>query len=343
MPRPHFLNCACQAGNFYCTWLDDRSNQTGSDIYIQRFDLAGNVYFDSLGLPVSTAQFDDAHWIERNSLQILPDGTGGAITAWTYLDLIYNGYSLLKAQRISSSGHIYWENNGKRLAGYFSSLSELGLYKMGGLFWVVSQGSTPRRYQQFDINGNTVYADTGRAFLNNIYASAMNQNKLYTMAAIDGAFRGSKRDTVWNEQWPNVPYIHTTWDDNANILPDGFGGMYVTMSDQRDWPTDWVILQRIYPNGHVGGDTLDVGITEDNPHLPENYLSLKAYPNPFNSNTTITISGIDNAEISIFDITGRQIVLLHAENGKAVWDASGYSSGYILHVYKANLKPNPLS
>ncbi len=56
-------------------------------------------------------------------------------------------------------------------------------------------------------------------------------------------------------------------------------------------------------------------------------ISMSAYPNPFNSATTITLSGNENAEIEIYDITGRIITSLHAPHGRALWDASGVSSG----------------
>jgi hypothetical protein len=56
-------------------------------------------------------------------------------------------------------------------------------------------------------------------------------------------------------------------------------------------------------------------------------ISLSAYPNPFNSATTITLLGFENAEIEIYDITGRLITTLHTFGGQALWDASAYSSG----------------
>jgi hypothetical protein len=56
-------------------------------------------------------------------------------------------------------------------------------------------------------------------------------------------------------------------------------------------------------------------------------LTLSAYPNPFNSATTITLSGAEQAEIGIYDIAGRLITTLHTVGGQALWDASGYSSG----------------
>jgi hypothetical protein len=61
--------------------------------------------------------------------------------------------------------------------------------------------------------------------------------------------------------------------------------------------------------------------------LPAQIELFTAYPNPFNSATTICISDNRPAEIEIYDITGRKITTLNATHGRAVWDASGVSSG----------------
>ena len=52
-------------------------------------------------------------------------------------------------------------------------------------------------------------------------------------------------------------------------------------------------------------------------------LTISAYPNPFNSFTTITLSGTEGGDvrIRIIDITGRLVRTLFAKEGKAVWDA----------------------
>jgi hypothetical protein len=55
--------------------------------------------------------------------------------------------------------------------------------------------------------------------------------------------------------------------------------------------------------------------------------SFYAYPNPFNSTTTITLGAFGDADIQIFDISGRLISSLITENGHKVWDASKFSSG----------------
>jgi hypothetical protein len=72
-------------------------------------------------------------------------------------------------------------------------------------------------------------------------------------------------------------------------------------------------------------DPEPIGIDEEE-NLPDK-VGLTAYPNPFNSATTITVDGGEDATIEIFDIAGRRVAALHAENGKAVWQARGLGSG----------------
>jgi hypothetical protein len=71
---------------------------------------------------------------------------------------------------------------------------------------------------------------------------------------------------------------------------------------------------------------IDTG-TDERPNIIPRMSSISAYPNPFNSNTTISLNYNDTAPISIYDITGRLITILHAEKGKAVWEAKGIASG----------------
>jgi hypothetical protein len=62
-----------------------------------------------------------------------------------------------------------------------------------------------------------------------------------------------------------------------------------------------------------------VGIEEDGEQLPEE-ISISAYPNPFNSDLSITLKGLDGSwfSLTIYDISGRVVKKLKARNGKGV-------------------------
>jgi hypothetical protein len=114
-------------------------------------------------------------------------------------------------------------------------------------------------------------------------------------------------------------------------VSDMLGGSIFIWQYTEGYP---VYANRVYSNGWVVHDT--TGIDRDDEQLPE-AISMSNYPNPFNSSTLLTIKGINKAEITIFDITGRRVATLHAENGQVLWNAEGHSSG----VYFARVKePN---
>jgi hypothetical protein len=90
--------------------------------------------------------------------------------------------------------------------------------------------------------------------------------------------------------------------------------------------------------GAYGGATNITGLENDGfPETPAYLLILECYPNPFNSSATLSLNKIIDAEIAIFDITGRRVATLHAENGRAIWDSGGHSSG----VYFASILGEP--
>jgi len=74
-------------------------------------------------------------------------------------------------------------------------------------------------------------------------------------------------------------------------------------------------------------DTTMVGISHEGIVLPEG-VSLFAYPNPFNANVILSLSGFDgNAEISIYDIAGRLVRRLNAGSGRVIWDGTAEGGG----------------
>jgi len=80
--------------------------------------------------------------------------------------------------------------------------------------------------------------------------------------------------------------------------------------------------------------------TEDDQDLPEAYMLLGNYPNPFNPVTTFrfALPQPDHIRIGVYDILGRQVATLAdgvypAGRHSVRWDASGFVSGlYFVHM-----------
>jgi hypothetical protein len=105
-----------------------------------------------------------------------------------------------------------------------------------------------------------------------------------------------------------------SWSPDLALMP---GQVHVVWDDRR-LPDYGIYYSRFQ---------VDDVINDDNPIFSPTKVSLTAYPNPFNSATTITLSGAEQAEIDIYDISGRLITTLHTIGSQAHWDASPYSSG----------------
>ena len=96
---------------------------------------------------------------------------------------------------------------------------------------------------------------------------------------------------------------------------------------------------------------LQTKISDGTVNLPESYLSVTNYPNPFNSTTIITLNYSEGGEVSIriYNITGRLIRELEEiskEGGeiKAAWDAKDNSGKEVSSgVYFARVKSDNYS
>jgi hypothetical protein len=142
-------------------------------------------------------------------------------------------------------------------------------------------------------------------------------------------------DTIW-AAWNNVGSAQialskstdmgSTWSHYEGIthgasapwLSYDRGRLHMVWSDRRppNYDED-IFYKRFDPEPDAIVDDISLPTTS----------ILSAYPNPFNSATTITLTGAEQAEIGIYDIAGRLITTLHTVGGQVLWDASGYSSG----------------
>jgi len=199
-------------------------------------------------------------------------------------------------------------------------------------------------------------------------------NRIYVSNQFEGIYKSTDAGLNWININGNLPWVHSYFDyivisgicinpyDPQNIFViDATFGVYQTNDGGQNWEpfnagldtTFWGIAMEFFP-----GDTTRLFLAaydrsvwsihrtipdaiDDDAPVPRT-IALSSYPNPFNSNTIISYSGIIGGEISIYDITGqlvRTINLEPGQDGKVTWDG-GNQSGERLSsgVYFARAK-----
>jgi len=96
--------CASGPGKAIIVWRDERNETTGSDIYAQRVNIHGEVFWAKDGVVVCNAPEN------QHNPSVVKDGQGGVIIAWA--DSRSDTVTAIYAQRIDSSGTFLWTDNG---------------------------------------------------------------------------------------------------------------------------------------------------------------------------------------------------------------------------------------
>ena len=109
------------AGGAVFGWCDDR-NPVDWDIYSQRVDSGGIAQWQSNGLPICTAIGD------QFTIQVVGDGTGGAIFSWTDYR---TGESDIYAQWVNAGGTPQWSVDGISICAASGSQGEPEWYRIG--------------------------------------------------------------------------------------------------------------------------------------------------------------------------------------------------------------------
>ncbi|MBL7129599.1 MAG: T9SS type A sorting domain-containing protein, partial [Ignavibacteria bacterium] len=104
------------------------------------------------------------------------------------------------------------------------------------------------------------------------------------------------------------------------------------------------LAQQMFTRIKISRDSINVSFKNISNEIPGMFELFQNYPNPFNPSTTImfAISEQSNVTLKIFDINGREIVILVNNETVSIgikeinFDASGLSSGIYLYTIKAN-------
>ena len=344
--------CRSSDSTFITIWVDWRdSHDYDSDIYMQSFDLEGNVLWATNGVPA-------VHWIEHQGYldrghDVVADGQGGAVVVWVDHRLDYIGYPVLFADRFSAQGESMWQANGKQL-GFEDSNRAIGcqVCRMGHGFLFVWLGSLVGFEATYTNEfGDFIWEDTVQVLdshpaAGNLVMADSDSLLVYVSSSQEGGMHkfGSKVDITGNQYWPNEPFLEN-FPDLIQVALDGQGGMIAAW---KNLETSDIEISRIYADGHVGGDTNTV--VEENPDLsiPGEFTLFQNYPNPFNGQTVLEYYSASATPMTfqVFDILGREaycatIVRNHIGTNILMLDLGHLHSGiYIARIKNFNSRSN---
>jgi hypothetical protein len=302
----------CRASNstFITCWKDDRDlHNWESDIYIQSFDLAGNILWNSDGIPAVHHPDDQGNlWYGHD---IVEDNHGGAVVVW--IDSRHHGYyRVLYADRFSPGGQSLWRLNGVKLGDeHIDEAVASQIFRVNTNFiflWLLNDFSI----SYYNINGIPLWG--GVVSLDTLGPAAYDLTIMepegvfkYVAHPRGGDFRfvGWKTNMQGNQYWPDGPLITYSELQRELILTDGYGGMIALWSQ-----SGAVKITRIYEDGHTGGDTTTAIYSNEMKKLPNRITLLQNYPNPFNGYTTISYYLYQQTDVlmEVFDILGRKIL-----------------------------------
>jgi hypothetical protein len=295
--------CTDGAGGVIVTW-QDRRNSASADVYAQRMSADGSPLWTPNGVPICTAAG------EQENLFITEDHEGGAIIAWD-------------EQRGSTGFDVYAEK--------INSLGTL-LWMPDGVSVTVATGDQtfPRVFA--DSSGSVVIAwfDTrggdGDIYAQHEYPDGMLPIRLGSFLCTD--WGGGSVRIAWETLSEIGTYgfnVQRSTDDRLtwNMVPSSFRQGAGTTNE----PHDYVVVDRV-PVGGVAWYRLEeidldgsisysdpvkfLPVTGVRPDREGTFGLLRAYPNPFNPETTIRydVSRAGHVRLEVFDLLGRLVSLL---------------------------------
>ena len=154
----------------------------------------------------------------------------------------------------------------------------------------------------------------------------------------DIVFSGDTVCVIWQDERTqngrySIYYSESTdsglsWSEEFRLDPDELesrnpavatsnGKVYVIWADDRSYPPA-DIYPGIYFRKYEEGTSI-----EESANVPQT-VSLGAYPNPFNSSTTITYANLPAGAIGIYNVAGQKVATLPAAaaEGQVTWDAT---------------------
>lgn len=250
--QDHPKICSDGFGGAIIVWDDDRSYST--DIYAQRVNSSGHIKWNLNGNAISTANGS------QGDIQILSDGNGGAVIAWTDRR---NGDYDVYAQHVNSSGNVQWGGNGTIVFATDESerapriCSDLN----GGFIISCLSGLNEVRAQRMNQTGNPLWINNGTIVCNTsgekMYPIIITDNTggaIITWAEdrdifYDKDIYAQRIDSNGVKLWADngsAICIAAGDQDSPVVCTDGAGGAIITWTDMQ---THNIYAQRVNSEG----------------------------------------------------------------------------------------------
>jgi hypothetical protein len=337
-----FPACSLETNQFYPHLISDGDGgaiigwEDGRDwakIYLQKVDAAGNRWWPQNGVPncvdCITGFLDD-------DFAMVPDLEGGVILVWA--DYTDNRLQAdLYAGRLNWRGDPVWDQRGVAVfPGAIKSRDpQIAPDSLSGVIIAGTVAGDSVCVQKLYNQGERCWGENGLPVsvpggsVKSLNLISSGQYAVTFSRALARSSYGAKFDTTGAILWDSSGVRFAGPDqgsDSYNAAGDGVGGLVITWDSFYD---GYAYVQRIYPNGKVGGDTTTV--VEDYAEIPPptRFELLQNFPNPFNSLTTVEYrvpAGFDDiVRIYIFNSFGQEVrsfVELAPRNGcgKVIWE-----------------------
>jgi photosystem II stability/assembly factor-like uncharacterized protein len=262
-------------------------------------------------------------------------------------------------------------------AGHIFAATGAGIYytENSGLTWIQTNFTNPTESIAIKSNGyifaadvsGSVYrsTDNGVSWTNipnglstaTIILLAINHNGDVFAASFFGLYKTENDGNSWTHLIPINGMIHSLVINSIDHIFVGFdGGVSRSVNNGTNWEEinagltnphvrslginiDGIIFAGTYDGGIFRSIESTTAIEDYNHEIVPTFVLEQNYPNPFNPVTNIGFRIADRGFVSlkVYDVTGREIVTLVAENlipgdYQYRWDAEKFASG--LYFYK---------
>jgi hypothetical protein len=319
--------------NFIVIWFDSRESDPGPGIYAQKFDLHGNLLWDSDGMPLAMAPAEP----QAENTKMVPDVDGGIYCIWS------NWYSSrgVSMQWVNGQGQAGWGPGGLVISeGWYHAEPQIAINSDGKaiIAWIYEPHTPKKTFLNIIDSTGTLHWQQHLLIGENTYKT------LGITQSIEGEFEiGVKRSDlecksrlikydieegfIWGDSGVCFGLPYPSGFD-IKMVSDYMGG---TICSWKRWEDLYVVVNRVYYDGWVAPDTTTA--IDNGDEIPDGYFILRAYPNPFNSKTNIVYSASNlgpqppQVKLQIFDIQGRVVKTLVDERKpmgtyRVVWDGT---------------------